>query len=328
LGCEIHIQTQRNHAGRSCFNAAELQRRRDKELAGQAMSNPSRKGIASAGPPLQRLSDRVARLTRPVMLCVITVMAIWVCDANAGSPSLDGPTEAYRRCLIEDFGRVLAGVRLMRDRMEAHDLDGARQAWVEARIGWERSEVFTSGFVPDLDRQIDAWPNARHGFHGIEAILFGANRPDSQAIDVREEADALIVRLSDLHDQIHHIPLPPQRLLNGIGRLAFEIGGSKADGGESRVSGTSLNDMRSNADGIALAYRIIFSEAVAAAAPRLAQTAQAAIDRLKASVQAPALRNVDIERLRADGEELVAILQRAAPEIGLDKPALEEAAAQ
>ena len=41
----------------------------------------------------------------------------------------------------------------------------------------ERSEVFTSGFVPELDSQIDAWPDATTGFHAIEAKLFGAGVP-------------------------------------------------------------------------------------------------------------------------------------------------------
>src|SRR5262249_43478094 len=147
----------------------------------------------------------------------------------------------------------------LRERIAANDIDGAKRAWISARVGWERSEVFTGGFVPELDQQIDAWPNAVHGFHGIEAGLFGPNRTD-----VREEADTLVVHLADLQTQLRDMPLPPQRLLNGIARLAFEVGGNKADGGESRLSGTSLNDMQSNADGIELAYRVIFSEAIEA----------------------------------------------------------------
>jgi len=31
-----------------------------------------------------------------------------------------------------------------------YGVEGAKTAWIEARIGWERVEVFTSGFVPDL----------------------------------------------------------------------------------------------------------------------------------------------------------------------------------
>jgi iron uptake system component EfeO len=264
--------------------------------------------------------DRRSFPWRAVFLCLITATT-WIPDA--GASSLDGAAERYRSYLIDDIGRALVGTRIMRERMKAHDLDGAKQAWIDARIGWERSEVFTSGFVPELDQQIDAWPNATHGFHGIEAKLFAANRADSH-----EETDALIAHLTDLHAQVQSTPLSPQRLLNGIARLAFEIGGNKADGGESRLSGTSLNDMQSNADGIELAYRVIFSDAVEAAVPRLAGAARAAIQRLKAAVQVSALRHLDSEKLRIESEALVAILRNAAPEIGLERPTLEEATSQ
>jgi iron uptake system EfeUOB component EfeO/EfeM len=240
---------------------------------------------------------------------------------QAGAVPLEAAAESYRLYLIDDISHAFAGARALRERLAAHDLDGAREAWIAARAGWERSEVFTSGFVPELDQQIDAWPNASHGFHGIEAALFGAGRTDAGA-----ETDALIAHLADLHGQLAHIDLAPQRLLNGIARLAFEIGGNKADGGESRLSGTSLNDMRSNADGIALAYRVIFADAVEAGDPKLAAAARAAIERLQAAVNIPNLRNLNADQLRADSEELVALLQMAAPKIGLDKPTLEEGA--
>ena len=51
----------------------------------------------------------------------------------------------------------------------------------------------------------------------------------------------------------------PQGLLDGTVRLAYEVGESKADGGESRISGTSLDDMRNNVAGIDFAYRTIFA---------------------------------------------------------------------
>jgi iron uptake system EfeUOB component EfeO/EfeM len=247
-----------------------------------------------------------------------TIIALAVAPPTGAAP-LDAAAEGYRHYLIDDIGQALDGARNLRERLAASDLDGARKAWIAARVGWERSEVFTSGFVPDLDREIDAWPNASHGFHGIEATLFGASHADAGA-----ETDALIAHLAELHDQLAHIELAPQRLLNGIARLAFEIGGNKADGGESRLSGTSLNDMQSNADGIALAYRVIFADAVAAGDAKLADAAHAAIDRLQAAVRIADLRNLDAERLRADSEELVALLGMAAPKIGLAKPTLEE----
>ena len=172
-----------------------------------------------------RKSDRNgASRWRAAMLGVPAAIAL---AANAGAAPLEASAEGYRHYLIEDIGQALNGTRALRERLVAADLDGAKRAWIEARVGWERSEVFTSGFVPELDQQIDAWPNATEGFHGIEVRLFGANRTD-----VGDETDALIAHLADLRGQIENIPLAPQRLLNGVARLAFEVGGNKADGGE------------------------------------------------------------------------------------------------
>jgi iron uptake system EfeUOB component EfeO/EfeM len=255
---------------------------------------------------------------RPLLLAAAVTLAV---VPQAGAAPLEAAAESYRQYLKDDIDQALAGARGLRERLTARDLDGARKAWIAARAGWERSEVFTSGFVPELDREIDAWPNASHGFHGIEATLFGASRTDAGA-----ETDALIAHLSELRVQLDRVDLAPQRLLNGLARLAFEIGSSKADGGESRLSGTSLNDMRSNADGIALAYRVIFADAMEAGDPKLAAAARAAIERLQETVKVPDLRKLDADKLRADGEELVALLQTAAPKIGLAKPTLEEGA--
>ena len=183
--------------------------------------------------------------------------------ASAQAEPLAEAAEHYRPIMVEQIDQSLAGARLLRERIAAGDVDGAKTAWIEARIGWERAEVFTSGFVPDLDREIDAWPNALLGFHAIEAKLFGAKRTD-----VQPETDALIFHLEDLDVKVHHLQLQPQRLLNGIARLTYEIGESKADGGESSFSGTSLKDMRNNVDGIELAYRTIFAGVVDSAEDR------------------------------------------------------------
>ena len=235
--------------------------------------------------------------------------------------ALADTAERYRPIMVEQIGQSLAGARLLRERITAGDVEGAKTAWIEARIGWERAEVFTAGFVPDLDREIDAWPNALLGFHAIEAKLFGAKQTD-----VQQETDALILHLEDLDVKVQHLRLLPQRLLNGMARLAYEVGESKADGGESRFSGTSLNDMRNNVDGIELAYRTIFAGAVEAADPKLAAAIREKIERLKALVDVSDLKGLEPEKLRAASEELIVVLQMAAPKIGLRSPSLEEIA--
>ena len=239
--------------------------------------------------------------------------------AMAHENTLADAAERYRPLMVEQVDQSSAGARLLRERIAAGDLDGAKTAWIKARVGWERAEVFTSGFVPDLDREIDAWPNATLGFHAIEAKLFGAGRTDAQ-----QETDALIFHLEDLDVKVKHLELLPQRLLNGIVRLAYEVGESKAGGGESAFSGTSLNDMRNNVDGIQLAYRTIFVAAIAAADPELSAALHEKIGHLEKLVDVADLKSLDRDKFRAASEELIVVLQAAAPKIGLRSPTLEE----
>jgi hypothetical protein len=51
-----------------------------------------------------------------------------------------------------------------------------------------------------------------------------------------------------------------------------------------------------------------------------------AIARLQAGVKVADLRSLDAEKVRADSEKLVALLEMAAPKIGLRRPTLEEGA--
>jgi len=243
----------------------------------------------------------------------------------AGMPAthaapLDDAAEHYRPYMIEGIGQALSGARHLRERIAAKDLPGARTAWISARAGWERSEVFTVGFVPELDAQIDAWPNADSGFHAVEAKLFGANRTD-----VEGETDALVDHLDSLYGRLRDMPLTQQGLLDGTVRLAYEVGESKADGGESRISGTSLDDMRNNVAGIDFAYHTIFAAALKAADGKLAVAVDERIEQLKTIVAAPDLQRVDIPALRRASEELVVALQSASTKLGLQRPALEAA---
>src|SRR5579862_423725 len=137
-----------------------------------------------------------------------------VCARTAQAGALDDAAERYRPYAVDGIGSALSGVRDLRERIAAKDLPGARKAWLSARAGWERSEVFTAGFVPELDALIDAWPNADSGFHAIEAKLFGAGQTD-----VEDDAAALVTHLDELHGKLRTMALPPQGLLDGTVRL-------------------------------------------------------------------------------------------------------------
>ncbi len=233
--------------------------------------------------------------------------------------TLDDTAEHYRPLMVANIDQSFAGAEKINERIAANDVAGAQKAWIDARVGWERAEVFTAGFVSELDEMIDAWPNAQTGFHAIEAKLFGA-----KSIDVRDEVNALTLHLADLDVKVHYTPFNAQGLLNGTARLAYEVGENKSDGGESRFSGTSLDDMRNNVVGIALAYKTIFADAVRASDANLADQIQAKIDEIGALVAVADLKTLDTDALRTKSEDLVIALQTAAPKIGLYAPTLED----
>ena len=271
-------------------------------------------GAAAAMRPRRAAPRRVA-----LPLALAAALGLHIAAATADpAPQLDGAIARYRALLLQDVDRTVAGAEKLRARIVAEDLAGAKQAWLEARVGWERSEVFTTGFVPELDKDIDAWPNGTTGFHAIEAKLFGTGRTDAA-----EESEALLENLTALRAQVRGVALTPQGLLDGIARLAYEVGESKIDGGESRVSGTSLDDMRNNLAGIDLAWHTIFAAALQARDGALAAEVKQRIDALGAMLAHAELRRLDPDQLRAASEGLVLALQTAAPRLALQRPTLD-----
>jgi iron uptake system component EfeO len=263
-------------------------------------------------------SRAIARIT-PLLWALLIAPLPWMggCDL-ARAESAVSPTEQYRTYLIEQISQTLVSAKRLRERAAAHDVEGAKKAWIAARVGWEKAEVFISGFVSDLDENIDAWPNALNGFHAIEARLFGAN-----TADVTGATDQLIYHLTDLDIKIRQISLNSQGLLNGAARLAYEVGESKADGGESRYSGTSLDDMRNNVSGIQLVYKTIFASPLEASDPKLARSTENTLAQLE-SLLSTSAKGLEPGKVRTASEELIVALQDAAPKIGLRKPTLED----
>ena len=63
--------------------------------------------------------------------------------------------------------------------MKAGDVKAAQAAWIKSRQGWEAAEPITGEFFAKLDEAIDAWPDAKQGYHAIEARCFPASSPRS-----------------------------------------------------------------------------------------------------------------------------------------------------
>jgi iron uptake system component EfeO len=253
----------------------------------------------------------------PTALTVaISLFSLAVPAIGAPAP-LPAATERFKPFVAAGIAQSVASAKTMREHMAAQDLAGAQQAWLAARAGWERAEIVSDEFFPELDTAIDAWPNGKVGFHAVEARLFGAHKTDALA-----EADALIASLMAFGEKLRTAALTPQGLLNGTAKLAYEIGENKADGGESQFSGASLGDIRANVAGIAEVYRTVFGPALHGGDARRDAAITSSISALAATAKAPDLKSLDAAALRRHSEELALALRDAAPSLGLAAPNL------
>jgi iron uptake system component EfeO len=230
---------------------------------------------------------------------------------------LEMAAAAFKPYVLEQISRCLDTVKSMSERIAAHDLAGAQRSWLAARSDWEGSEVITNEFFPDLDRKIDAWPDADKGFHAVEAQLFGAHD-----VKVQSAAEELINNLAEFERELRTATLTAQGLLNGAAKLIYEVGENKAEGGESPFSGNSLAEMRVNVASVAAAYERVFAPLTKKRNTELAKVVSKDLAVMQALVAVPTLQELDQLRLRDASETLANDLALVAREAGLQKPNL------
>lgn len=252
-----------------------------------------------------------------MVACLLGLPAAARSATPNGLSALDAAAGDFRPYVLQQIAQSLSAVRTMRDRIAAHDLSGAQKAWLAARGGWESSEVVTAEYFPDLDRAIDAWPDAERGFHAIEARLFGAHTTDAQSA-----ADELIGNLTEFEHQLQGTTLTAQHLLNGVARLTYEIGEDKAGGGESPFSGNSLAEIGSNVAAIAAVYHRVLVPAAKRKPTGPSQQVALDLERLQTLIAAPSLSALDQTALREASESLTVDLGNLGEQLGLHKPSL------
>jgi iron uptake system component EfeO len=232
----------------------------------------------------------------------------------AREAKLDEFAAAYKKLATADVDRLVANCDKMLAAVQANDIPAARQAWIDARASYERSEIFTIKF-PSLDADIDSWPSDDTGFHGVEAKLFTPGAPSPLV-----ETQMLVDKVHTLQKVFNGEPLYAHGVIVGIGALAFELGEGKAQGGESAISGTSLNDMQHNVEGIELAWSIVFSATMQKVNQGVAGRVEKEIAEVKQLVNVPSLTQVDSAQLQAKAEMLAGSVSDAAVELGWPAP--------
>jgi iron uptake system EfeUOB component EfeO/EfeM len=226
------------------------------------------------------------------------------------SAEIDRAAAAFKPLAMADVDSTVAGVERLVQAVEAGDRAAAQRAWIEARIGWERSEIFTATMVPDLDKAIDSWPDAHSGFHTVEFLLFATSR-----MPVAESRE-LLDNLKIFQHVIQQQAFTGRILMVGVATLAYEVGEGKSKGGESEVSGTSLADIQHNVEAIDRAWHAIFAPSIATKDKKLAKRIEGEIAALKKLVFVPSLLDIDPPTLEQTAESLAGSIAEADFKLG------------
>jgi iron uptake system component EfeO len=261
----------------------------------------------------------LARASRIFVFTLGLSAFLFATGAQAASLS-DGPKD-YKSFVLERIDIALSGAKELQQAVKAKNVKAAQAAWIKSRKGWESAEPITGEFFSELDEAIDAWPDSKKGYHAIEAALFAGKLGDIAA-----PVDELVANLAKFKEELGKpdFQFEAQGLMNGMTKLAYEVGENKSKGGESRYAGTSLIDMKQNRKGIKALYQIVFEDTLQEKDEKLASNIQGKFDEMKRLIKVPDLKHLDQPALKKSGEELAVLLQNAAPKLGLKKPAVGE----
>ncbi len=256
---------------------------------------------------------------RASLLGALAAIAFLAAPAHADAPSLSQGAANYKPFVVEHIGNALAGAKQLQAAVKANDVKAAQAAWIKSRKGWEAVEPITGEFFEKLDEAIDVWPDAKHGYHAVEAAVFAGKLGQTGAA-----VDELVANLAAFEKQVkaESFKFTPQGLLNGVTKLAYEVGENKSKGGESPYAGTSLIDMHENVEGIEALYKLVFEGPLKAKDAKLAAAIDEKIEDVEKLVEMKDLKQVDQPALQKAAEELAVLLQSAAPKLGLQAPNL------
>jgi iron uptake system component EfeO len=175
----------------------------------------------------------------------------------------------YRRYVEGQTALLVTRTRRFVQELQAGDIEGAKAAYTEARVPYERIEPVAESFG-DLDPAIDARagdvPKPKWtGFHPIEQFLWVRGKTGPQTLRTKLMDDVV-----DLQRRVQTIELEPAQVANGSVELLGEVSKSKITGEEERYSHIDLVDFEANVEGAKAAFQSV-RELVGARRPALAK---------------------------------------------------------
>lgn len=178
-------------------------------------------------------------------------------------PELDAAVAAYRQYTLDQAEETLPKAKVFADAVKAGDIDAAKKAYAESRIGWERTEPVAESFG-DIDPKVDLREDGLEegqdpekdwtGWHRLERSLWQDKKITARD---KELADLLIKDLTVWQRKVGTAEITPTSMANGAKELLDEVATGKVTGEEERYSHTDLVDFKANVEGAQKSYDLL-----------------------------------------------------------------------
>ncbi|MFD3919457.1 iron uptake system protein EfeO [Streptomyces sp. NPDC058595] len=179
------------------------------------------------------------------------------------APELDAAVAAYRQYTLEQAEETLPKAKVFAEAVKAGDIEAAKKAYADSRIGWERTEPVAESFG-DIDPKVDLREDGLEegqdlekdwtGWHRLEKALWQDKKITPRD---RELADLLITDLTVWQKKVGTAEITPTSMANGAKELLDEVAAGKVTGEEERYSHTDLVDFKANVEGAEKSYTLL-----------------------------------------------------------------------
>ncbi|MFF3325903.1 iron uptake system protein EfeO [Streptomyces sp. NPDC002889] len=175
------------------------------------------------------------------------------------SPEKDAAVAAYRTYVQQQADETLPKVKVFTDAVRKGDIEAAKKAYADSRIGWERTEPVAESFG-DIDPKVDVREDGLEkgqkwtGWHRLEKALWQDKKLGAEEKAI---ADTLDADLAAWVDKVGTAELTPTFMANGAKELLDEVATGKVTGEEERYSHTDLVDFKANVEGAQKSYELL-----------------------------------------------------------------------
>ncbi|WP_406288171.1 iron uptake system protein EfeO [Streptomyces sp. NBC_00209] len=175
------------------------------------------------------------------------------------SPEMDKAVAAYRTYVQAQADETLPKVKVFTDAVAAGDIEAAKKAYANSRIGWERTEPVAESFG-DIDPKVDVRADGLEdgqkwtGWHRLEKALWQDKKLGAEE---KALAPVLYKDLTDWQKRVGTADITPTSMANGAKELLDEVATGKVTGEEERYSHTDLVDFKANVEGAEQSYRLL-----------------------------------------------------------------------